>query len=250
MTVRENPVLVGQAGWAIPASTSDRFPSTGSSLQRYAAVLPAVEINSSFYRAHKPATYARWAAGVQGTFRFAVKVPKAISHVARLAGAHAQLDAFAEQVSMLGSHLGCLLLQLPPSLAFEQNVAERFFDDLRRRFSLHVVAEPRHASWFADDAGRLLCTYRIARAATDPPGPALSTMPGGWDGLVYYRLHGSPRMYFSPYDPACIASLAKTLLAYARSNKPAWCMFDNTALGHASSDALDLLALVAGHRKA
>jgi len=244
MTVRKDPVLVGQAGWAIPASTRSRFPATGSCLQRYAAVLPEVEINSSFYRAHKPATYARWAASVPSAFRFAVKVPKSISHVARLAAAQAQLDVFAEQVSMLGCYLGCLLLQLPPSLAFERHVAESFFDALRRRFSVHVVAEPRHASWFADDAERLLCTYRIARAATNPPAPASSLLPGGWDGLVYYRLHGSPRMYFSPYDPAYIASLASTLLDHARSTKPTWCMFDKIALGHASSDALDLLEIV------
>ncbi|HWP34406.1 MAG TPA: DUF72 domain-containing protein, partial [Thermodesulfobacteriota bacterium] len=57
-------VLVGCAGWAIPRAAAGAFPGPGSHLERYARVLPAVEINSSFYRSHRPRTYARWAASV------------------------------------------------------------------------------------------------------------------------------------------------------------------------------------------
>ena len=52
-------LLVGCAGWSLPKACADAFPVEGSHLERYAAVFPTVEINSSFYKPHKPATYAR-----------------------------------------------------------------------------------------------------------------------------------------------------------------------------------------------
>ena len=71
---------VGSAGWNIPRLHRARFAADGSQLQRYASRLNAVEINSSFYRPHAAATYERWAASVPASFRFAVKIPKTISH--------------------------------------------------------------------------------------------------------------------------------------------------------------------------
>jgi uncharacterized protein YecE (DUF72 family) len=65
--------------------------------------------------------------------------------------------------------------------------------------------------------------------------------PGGWPGLTYRRLHGSPVMYDSPYPPATLAALAKTMTVEAEQ-APAWCVFDNTRLGAATTDALALKA--------
>ena len=62
--------------WSIPKAYGVPFPPSGSHLERYGAVFNAVEINSSFYRPHRTATYERWAASVPEDFRFAVKVPK------------------------------------------------------------------------------------------------------------------------------------------------------------------------------
>jgi uncharacterized protein YecE (DUF72 family) len=73
-------VRIGTAAWSIPREHAAPFPVAGSHLERYAAVLNAVEINSSFYRPHRTATYERWAASVPEDFHFAVKIPKAITH--------------------------------------------------------------------------------------------------------------------------------------------------------------------------
>ena len=73
-------VRVGTAGWALPVAFRDQFPADGSHLARYASVFGAVEINSSFYRAHLRSTYSRWAASVPEDFRFSVKMPKTITH--------------------------------------------------------------------------------------------------------------------------------------------------------------------------
>src|ERR671910_1309915 len=143
-----SPARIGTAGWSIPKEHAAPFPATGSHLERYAKVLNAVEINSSFYRPHRTTTYERWAASVPESFRFAVKVPKAITHELRLKDADDLLDRFLSEVSGLGPKLGPLLVQLPPSLRFEDGVADIFLSELRSHVKGPIVCEPRHASWF------------------------------------------------------------------------------------------------------
>ena len=239
------PIRIGCAGWSIPKPHAGRFPTAGSHLARYAARLPAVEINSSFYRPHRPTTYARWAATVPNGFRFAVKVPRDITHTRRLKGADEPLDRFLAEATSLGGKIGPLLVQLPPSLTFSAATAGRFFATLRERFAGLVVVEPRHPTWFAAEAERLVESFRVARVAADPAVVPAAAEPGGWAGLVYYRLHGSPRVYYSDYPPEYLDTLAGKLLTAAAGTGDVWCVFDNTAEGAATANALDLLDRVA-----
>ena len=108
---------------------------------------------------------------------------------------------------------------------------------LRDRFDGDVALEPRHASWFEPAADRLVTGYRIARVAADPAVVPAAAEPGGWDGLVYYRLHGSPKVYYSAYADEYLEALAKTLTRSARTAE-VWCIFDNTAEGAATANAL------------
>jgi uncharacterized protein YecE (DUF72 family) len=233
-------LYVGCAGWYLPKDAQPLFPAEGTHLQRYAARFPAVEINSSFYRPHQPKTYARWAASVGEDFRFTVKMPRAITHERRLHDVTPSLDAFLSEVAALGERLGCLLVQLPPSLPFGAHVATLFFASLRARFTGAVALEPRHASWFTDEATDLLVAHQVARVAADPAPVPAAAEPAGWHEPVYVRLHGSPRMYYSPYDDTYLDTLAIRLLQAARS-ATVWCIFDNTAEGAATRDALGLL---------
>lgn len=233
------PAYVGCAGWGLPRGAQPRFPAAGTHLARYAARLPAAEVNSSFYRPHRPATYARWAASVPAGFRFSVKLPRAVTHERRLAGTEPLLDAFLEGVAALGPALGCLLVQLPPSLAFDAAAADTFLAALRARHGGPVAVEPRHASWFVPSVEALLAAHRVGRVAADPARVPAAAEPGGWPGTVYYRLHGSPRVYYSAYDDARLDALAERLRRPAGA--PPWCVFDNTASGAATANALDLL---------
>jgi len=233
-------VRVGCAGWSLPRETWPEFPSSGSHLQRYAARFNAVEINSSFYRPHQSATYARWAASVPAHFRFSVKLPKTLTHENRLRGGEGLLEAFLAQVSCLGEKLGCLLVQLPPSLAFDAASAGVFLAGLRQRHAGGIALEPRHASWFTAPADGLLKDLRIARVLADPVLFDAGRTPGGDASLVYVRLHGSPRMYYSAYAPAVLDALLVRLKSAAASDADVWCVFDNTASGAAVPDALYL----------
>jgi uncharacterized protein YecE (DUF72 family) len=229
-------IRVGCAGWSLSREYAERFAPDGTHLQRYASKLCCVEINSSFYRPHRPQTYARWAASVPDDFRFSVKVPKQITHVQRLEKCAAALDEFLSQCAQLGDKLGCLLVQLPPSLVFDAQVAEDFFTCLRERFVGPVVVEPRHLSWV--EAEPLLQAQRIAQAAVDPSRIATDSTPSGWRGFRYWRLHGSPRIYHDAYDAECLSRL-RVLLAEAAADVEVWCVFDNTASGAALANALD-----------
>jgi uncharacterized protein YecE (DUF72 family) len=238
-------VRVGCAGWSIPAATAAAFPGPGSQLERYARVFDAVEINSTFHRSHRPATYERWAASVPAAFRFSAKLPKAITHVRRLAGAEDELGAFLDGVRCLGGRLGPLLVQLPPSLAFDPGSALAFLEALRRLHGGPVACEPRHATWFRADVEAALAERRVARVAADPPPVPGAWRPGGWPGLAYFRLHGSPQIYRSSYDDRFLEWLETQLTGLA-DGAEAWVVFDNTAAGAATANARALLGRLRG----
>jgi uncharacterized protein YecE (DUF72 family) len=229
-------VYVGCAGWKLAREFAPEFEGEGTHLQRYALRLGAAEINSSFYRPHRPATYAKWASSVSSDFRFSVKIPKSITHESRLVDCSELLDKFLLEITALGSALGCLLIQLPPSLSFNARVAGHFFDSLRARFLGHVVIEPRHESWV--DAHQLLVEQHIGQVAADPVGLSNGAQPSGWPGVRYWRLHGAPRIYYSAYEPRWLEQLAQRIKALAKEDVPTWCIFDNTAGEAALENAL------------
>ena len=231
-------ISVGCAGWSLPRALWPEFAATGTHLERYATRLNAVEINSSFYRPHQHATYVRWAASVPANFRFSVKVPKRITHQQRLRDCAGLLDDFLAQASGLGDKLGCLLVQLPPSLAFDAGTASTFLSDLSQRHKGPVALEPRHASWFDAPADALLNRWQVARVLADPVVHAAGRQPSGFAGLIYVRLHGSPRMYYSAYASEVLDALTDRLVLAAQSESGVWCIFDNTAEGAAPANAL------------
>lgn len=243
-------LLVGTAGWATPRQHAALFSAAPSGLARYATRFDAVEINSSFYRPHQRKTYAHWAASVPARFRFAVKLPKAITHDAGLRGAGAALDRFAGEVEGLGAKLAVVLVQLPPSRVFEPRVAATFFAMLRRRFDCGLACEPRHASWFGAAADALWEKHAIARVAADPARPPEAAVAGGAGPWRYWRWHGSPVMYRSGYDDDALAALQAAVRARTPRGARAFVVFDNTTLGHAAGDAARFARLAGGKPRA
>ncbi|GBR01024.1 DUF72 domain-containing protein [Acetobacter oeni] len=229
---------IGTAGWGIASPLAASFPGEGTHLARYGKRLSCAEINSSFYRPHRRTTYERWAESVPPEFRFSVKMPRVITHEKRLTGTGDDVARFLDETGGLGEKLGVVLIQLPPRCTFDARVAEAFFTDLRERFDGQIACEPRHAEWFGQEAEALFAARHIARVAADPaPAPGAGD-PGGWRGLTYRRLHGAPKMYYSDYSTGQLREIATML-----RDDPAeevWCIFDNTAEGHALPDALSL----------
>ena len=234
------PLRIGCAGWSLPRDQWPHFEAEGSHLARYAGRFDTVEIDTSFYRPHRRETYARWAAATPAGFRFAVKLPKTVTHERLLVGAMPAFDEFLAQVAGLGDKLGCLLVQLAPRLAFDAAVARRFFQGLRQRHDGRVALEPRHASWFTPEADALLAGHQVGRVLADPVLHDAATAPGGWPGLVYLRMHGTPRVYWSAYDDALLARVAQRLRHAQAEGAECWCVLDNTAGGAAVANARTL----------
>ena len=239
-------IRVGTAGWSIPRAATSRFDLTGTHLERYSRRFDCAEINSSFHRPHAATTYANWRASTPPAFRFAVKIPRAITHDLKLRGAREPFIAFLTQTDGLAEKRGPLLLQLPPSLIFDGPVVTRFLNMVRRVYAGPIVCEPRHATWFAPPIDALLSRYRISRVAADPPPVPDATVPAGWSRMAYFRLHGSPRTYWSRYDDNAIATLAGIL--DRMTSAQVWCVFDNTASGAAIENAWQLRERVVAGR--
>ena len=234
--------VVGCAGWSVPRTHAALFGEGDSALMRYATRFPVVEINTSFYRPHRRETYARWAAAVPRTFRFSVKLPRTISHEARLRGVGPLLDRFLEETAGLGHRLGGYLLQLPPSLALDMRTVSTFLRMFRARTDARLACDPRHASWATPSLDALLARHDAARVIADPQAihpPPVSPSPS-W---FYWRLHGSPRTYYSAYGRERLEEFARDIRALEPRARP-WVIFDNTAHGHATADAALLQTLL------
>lgn len=230
-------IRIGTAGWSIAREAAEAFPAEGTGLERYSAVFSCAEINSSFHRPHRASTWEKWRESVPAGFRFSAKLPKTITHEARLVGTEALVDTFLGEAGLLGDKLAVLLVQLPPSLALDPAAAVAFFRTLRQRSPAKVTVEPRHASWFTDEAAALLVGAGVSRAGADPARVPGAETPVVVDGLAYWRLHGSPVVYRSSY-----ADRLDTIAAALGETQAAerWCIFDNTASSAATGDALAL----------
>jgi len=228
--------IVATAGWSISNNVADRFVKEGSGLARYSSVFSGVEINSTFHRRHKPATFGRWAEAVPNDFLFAVKMPKELTHVRAMEDISQPFGTFLEDISPLGEKRGPLLCQLPPSLAFDADTFKTAFKAMRDLDTGPIVIEVRHKSWTFPEALDLLKTYNAERVLADPakvwPPHDFGSPPR------YMRLHGKPKIYYSSYTDDAIKSF-QNLLA-----PETWCVFDNTASGSAIDNALTMLDLL------
>jgi len=234
-------VRIGTAGWALPKALRVSHAASSSVLEQYAALFDAVEINSSFYKPHRRSTYERWRASVPESFRFAVKLSRVITHELGLVRAQSETVAFMQGATGLEQKLAVILVQLPPSRTFDAPIAGGFFKVLRQETAAHIVCEARNPSWFGSEATAVLESYRVTRVAADPVLPGCEIAAQAHPDFAYFRLHGAPRVYYSPYS---IGRLRDVSLA-AGAAAETWCIFDNTAAGAAWADATTLQRLVA-----
>jgi uncharacterized protein YecE (DUF72 family) len=237
-------VRIGIAGWSVPSIFRRTESRDKNLLEQYAELFTAVEINTSFYRPHRFATYQRWSTCVPDQFRFAVKLPKRITHEHRLADCREEIKAFTDGVRGLGDKLEVLLVQLPPSLQFDARIAQIFFRALKMESAARIACEPRNSSWFTEAADAVFAEFSLARVSADPAPAGCESRGLKKSTFDYMRLHGSPKIYYSAYSPEYLHRLAGTIDANAPQIET-WCIFDNTASGAAWSDAGALKNLMA-----
>lgn len=138
-------------------------------LKHYSKVFNAVEIDSTFYGTPKPVAVLRWKEQSPAEFKICVKVPRAITHEARLDNVGREMDIFVSAVSPLEKKLGAILIQFPPS--FDVSYGKIFKEFLKLLPQDHTfVVEFRHPSWYIPETEKLLGEHQICWAATEYPG--------------------------------------------------------------------------------
>jgi uncharacterized protein YecE (DUF72 family) len=185
-------IRVGTSGWSYKEWKGVFYPADlppDQMLRYYAARLPAVEINNSFYRIPKEKVLLDWAAEAPPDFRFVLKASRRITHISRLADEDDSLGYFLRTVNVLGERLGPTLFQCPPSLRMDLTRLTNFLARVPRTW--RAAMEFRHASWFTDSVYAALREHDIALVAVDedesegPGAPLVAT--AGWGYLRLRR---------------------------------------------------------------
>ena len=180
-------LLAGASGYSFKEWKGTFYPEkikAEDMLAFYADRLPTVEINNTFYRMPTTAMLEDWARSTPERFRFAIKAPRRITHMARLKAETAadSVDFLYRNLAALGAKLGPVLFQLPP---FLKKDLPRLTEFLRLLPEGHRAAfEFRNDSWFADDvydalkaAGAALC---LSEREDNTPPPLVETAPWGY----------------------------------------------------------------------
>jgi uncharacterized protein YecE (DUF72 family) len=222
-------LLAGASGYSFKEWKGDFYPADmkpEGMLAWYAARLPTVEINNTFYQMPKVAVLENWAASTPEGFRFAIKASRRMTHMARLkADAAADSVAFLyKNLAALGAKRGPVLFQLPP---FMKKDLPRLDEFLALLPADHRAAfEFRNDSWFADDvyaalesAGAALC---LSEREDNAPPPLVETAPFG-----YVRLR------LETYAEADLRLWAQRLAATGWGEVFAYFMHEPTAPGYA-----------------
>lgn len=233
-------IRIGTSGWTYTHWRGLFYPSGLPQrrwLVHYAAHLDTVEVNATFYRSLKPDTFRKWAETTPEGFLFALKAPRSVTHVRRLRDIRELLEGFYQRASLLGSKLGPILFQLPPSLPYDGSLAQDFLAALDPG-RLHAV-EVRHDSWLCDAFFQKLEEYRLAFCISDTAGryPFCEVLTAPF---AYVRLHGSRVLYRSAYTKEELRGWAERIRTWRR---PTFLYFDNDFEGNAARNAIELKAM-------
>lgn len=263
--------LIGVSGWSYDAWRGDFYPeglARARQLAYLATRLPAVEVNGTFYSLQRPTTFRRWADQTPENFTISLKGSRYVTHLLRLVGVETALaNFFASGVLELGGRLGPIVWQLPPTLAYDADLIDRFLallprttdaaGELAQRHDdrlpperattrplvsapIHHVLEVRHRSFDVPAFAELLSRHDVAVVRNDAPKP-WPVLDLASSSVAYARLHGHSRLYASRYGDGALDEWAAWCERWMTAGRDVHVYFDNDSEGHAPHDAVRLL---------
>ncbi|HEY9004207.1 MAG TPA: DUF72 domain-containing protein [Mucilaginibacter sp.] len=206
----------------------------------YTKFFDTVELNVTFYRFPQLSFLQNWHQKSPEHFRFSVKAPKAITHYKQFHDSVRMITDFYETINNgLQEKLGPVLFQLPPRLAYDEERLERIINNLNPSFN--NVVEFRHESWWRDDVYKALAERNITFCGMSHP-----TLPDDViinTSNIYYRFHGVPDLYRSPYSKEFLQGVVNAVKSNNKV-KTGWFYFNNDFDAVGVRNAEDMIALI------
>jgi uncharacterized protein YecE (DUF72 family) len=244
MQTRQVSYYIGTSGWTYPHWKNVFYPPGTPQAQwfdYYARQFNAVEVNATFYRSFSDRVYAGWQARAPEGFKYVLKVPRLVTHLKHLQGVEEDIRSFCRSASLLGDHLGLLLLQLAPDMPYDPDLLRRAL--LAFGSSPRVAVEFRHSQWLNDEVMGLLQQAGAALCCADSPRSRLSARLTSSSG--YLRLHGRRSWYASDYSRPELEEIALAARQMAAEGAAeVYIFFNNDVGGYAPPNAADLAALL------
>lgn len=229
------PIFTGIGGWVFPGWRGGTFYPAGlpqrEELAHASRQLGCIEINSTFYRAQKPAVYAQWREQTPPGFRFSAKAPRTVTQSHDLAAAGARADGFIQGISALDDRLGPLVWQFGEKHPAGAQEFDRFLDALPRKAggrALQHALEVRNAAAWTPE---LIAVARAHDAALVFSGsPDYPSFADPTASFVYARLMQSRANLRAGYPERTLEQWCLRAMRWARGE-------DNPDLPHVTTDA-------------
>lgn len=206
----------------------------------YCEHFSTLELNVTFYRFPQLSFLQNWYQKSPAEFRFSVKAPRAITHYKKFNDTTDLIGSFYDTINTgLQEKLGPVLFQLPPGFSYDEEKLERIINSLNPIFN--NVLELRHVSWWRNDVYKTLAGHNIAFCGMSHPtlpDDVIQNIP-----LVYYRFHGVPNLYRSPYSLEFLQKVVD-VVKQNKSTKQGWFYFNNDYDAAGVANAKDMIGLI------
>lgn len=234
---------IGTSGWSYPDWKSLFYPKEIKStdwLHYYANTFSITEINMSFYHLPKKQTVEKWVEKVPDNFLFCPKMSKYLTHIKRLKDPEETLENFFDVFEPMKDKMGPILIQTPPSLHFDYDIANNLYQLLQKKYKDYRFAmEGRHESWLTIDSVNLMAKYNIAFVVSQS-GVGFPYAEYVTAKDIYIRFHGPGKLYASSYSDAEIKKFAKQFNKWIKDGHQLWIFFNNCYYTYAIQNALAL----------
>lgn len=238
-------IRIGTSGWSYDHWDGVLYPPklpVAKRLARYVEEYDTVELNASFYRWPKDATFAGWRQRLPDGFTMTVKAHRGLTHYRRLRNPEPWVERFERCWTALGERREALLVQLHPAIERDDALLDHFLEAMPD--AIPVAMELRHPSW--DDPAVYALLERHDAAYVVMSGAGLRCVPRATSSLAYVRLHGPPQdsLYAGSYPDDELTAWAERILEWDRQGRRVLVYFNNDLGGHAIHNSRTLKRLL------
>ena len=236
-------VHVGTSGWSYQHWENVLYPPgtpPAARLELYTRPFATAELNASFYRWPRTATFAGWRRRLPPGFQLSVKASRGLTHAKRLYAPEIWIDRIAQCWHELGERRGVVLVQMPPGYPRDDARLEFFLD--RVPSWMRIAVEFRHPSWDDEAVYRILDRHGAAYCVMS--GAGLPCVLRATAPFVYVRLHGPDDRYLygGSYSDADLGWWADRIREWATDGRDVYAYFNNDGGGNAVRNADTLRA--------